>query len=912
MLKNGLLFLIILFISGCGGGDSAGSPDGPSIPPITTVSNTIQGRWILVNPDGGCTETYQFNSDLSWEMTFNDQVSRGTYLFQEQVNEGDKHSLTFNITSHAPNPCGPGSAIIATMIGSPPYFVSFPEKNKMSWFRAVEGVDSVGEFVMDPIITLSPLPKVVNYGDLVSFQVTTKSDTGYIPELLYGPDGMSISPAGEVTWVAKPIAFSQQQQINFAFTIAGLDVIKQAMVEVNSPISVSAHATVSARRGHDDIAVANFISKQVKSLLLVTKEQVITLLNKQGEEYIQQWVYPYSLSPNKVTHYDFNQNGLHNIIAMTTDKVVSINPLTNESEFVLPIELFEQVYGTQFVDFAVDDIDSDGDADIVFLLSCGNCNFDFKGVILVWDTGSQSISHQQSLLSQPSRIKIGSVTGDGSKQIVLNNGAVFDIGLNLLEWQYSSPLGELFTLADVDNDDADEIILYEPKGQYVDDNIQIVKYGINTPIEKLILAAPICSLHVANLNIDNDKIILTGSCIGRKLTTYSATDMQFLWDMSAFSSSSITSADIDGDGDVEIFGTGSYSIVAIDISPSPWVSWDTSAAKSIGSYHSIGNVITEDGEKKALFYDLSNTWDIYSFANDGQRDKHSFYSSEFSLKGRVSTVDVFDANSDGITEVVVGLVSESGNMGTLFSKELSSGATLWQKEMFPNQSQITPPTIKILKIENADINSDGYSDLIVVNSYQLKIEDLNNQSVIWNYQPKGYINILDADIAPNVAGQFVIAITALKKGSDGEVINVVERFIQSESGFVLSSSDFISCSSVNLLANASELACVTPKRANILILDNALSVIGSFTVGGEIKSISQPLASNNILIGSCDGSANPFCSISMRSSVMGGIIWQSPALHGAVSPNSMQLTSATELRPPSLNFATENAMYLIR
>lgn len=520
MFRLVLWFLLVVFLLGCGGGDSVSVPENPNIPPETTVSNTIEGRWVLAPLDGGCTETYQFNSDLTWEMTFNDQVSRGTYQFQEQVNEGDMHSLTFNITSHAPNPCGRGSAIIDA-VGLPPfYFVSFPEKNEMSWFRAAEGVESVGDFVME-VSTSSSSPKVVNRGDLVSFQAKTELEAGSFTELLNSPGSISNSSEGEISWVAK-----------------------QARGEVDLLLSKSTHTATTTRQGHDDNAVANFISKQVKNQRLIAKGQVITLLNIPKDEYIQQWDNPSYMVPNKVTYYDLNQSGLHNIIAMTTDKVISIDPLANESEFVLPIELFEQVYGTQFVDFVIDDLDNDGDADIVLLLSCGNSHFDFKGVILVWDTGSQSISYQRSLLSQSSRIKIGSVTGDGSKQIVLNSGVVFDVGLNMLEWHYSldshsQSLGELFILADIDSDNTDEIILFEPKDQYVDNNIKIIKYGIDTPIEKLMLPAPICSLRVASPDIDNDKILLTGSCIDDKLTAYSATDMKFLWNMSTFSSSSI-------------------------------------------------------------------------------------------------------------------------------------------------------------------------------------------------------------------------------------------------------------------------------------------------------------------------------------------------------------------------------------
>ncbi|WP_076539564.1 hypothetical protein [Shewanella sp. UCD-KL21] len=920
MLIKTMMLSVILLLAGCGGGnDSDNSSDLNNKPTTPTITNEIQGRWLLKIPDSKCIETYSFNSDLSSQIISSEQITTASYQFKNQINAGEKHPLTINIISSNSLPDCEGN-IQNISEGQLSIFVSFNDEYQMQWFETADENEVLATFIKEPQITFKQLPEAINYGDKLKVEIEILPDVGVAPELVYGPTGMSISDDGFLIWEAQSIAFSSSQDINFALTIADYGVIKHSSINQTSDASFNAYSGISATGQKGDISVAHFQSSQEKQILLLTHTKQILLLGKQGEEYVQQWSYPYNFEALKVTHYDFDNNGFNHIIAMKNNKIISINPENNEVDVLVEIDKFEQsntIRNKKFVDFSIADINEDGNADIVLITACRDCGNNPNHDLWVWNTKSKSIDALYDLQTQPSQVFIDKIINLNSKQIILDDGSVFDNELNKLNWQHSNTEETLFTLADIDNDKVLEFVHFNKQNQ----SIEILKYGNSSPTASLILAEPVCSLHAATLNTDSPKSLITGPCnaYGGKLNAYSSQSLELEWNLFASNTVNIITADIEGNGFIELIRSGYSTISTIEFKPDPKGAWLSSFSTPAKNYHTAGNLKVDNGEAKTFFYMPLHNWDLVSIAENGKIETNNLYQYENGITGSIYALDIFDANLDGINEVIINTQSDYGH--TIFSQELTSGVLLWEKKLSPNASQNS--YIATIKLENSDINSDGFSDLIVVNSYQVYIEDLVNQTVLWNYQPTDILTIIDANFSRNEQEQLVAVISSIKRDANNHVINTVEQFEYSNGVFSPINSTTLSCEKIQLIKQATKIACVTPhgspygNRTEILILDTTLTQISSYLIDGEVTNILQPTGSDNLLISSCDSgesglTSNPNCTLSMRAAIGGEIIWQTPALDAAITTDSIQYTPATQTTRAHLSFATNNAMYIVK
>lgn len=99
---------------------------------------------------------------------------------------------------------------------------------------------------------------------------------------------------------------------------------------------------------------------------------------------------------------------------------------------------------------AVHDVDDDEQQELLFVADGRLVIYDGRDRFEEWR------SDQDNLTS--SDLLVGDVDGDGSEEIVLNDGFVFDARYRDLEWQSPESFGERIGLLDIDDDEIPEVV----------------------------------------------------------------------------------------------------------------------------------------------------------------------------------------------------------------------------------------------------------------------------------------------------------------------------------------------------------------------------------------------------------------------------------------------------------------------
>ncbi|MDA0337062.1 MAG: VCBS repeat-containing protein [bacterium] len=99
---------------------------------------------------------------------------------------------------------------------------------------------------------------------------------------------------------------------------------------------------------------------------------------------------------------------------------------------------------------ALHNVDEDEQVELVFVADGRLHIYDGRDQFEEWRSDQDNITATE--------IVFGDVDGDGTEEIVLNDGFVFDARYRDLEWQSPEPFGERLGLLDVDDDTIPEII----------------------------------------------------------------------------------------------------------------------------------------------------------------------------------------------------------------------------------------------------------------------------------------------------------------------------------------------------------------------------------------------------------------------------------------------------------------------
>lgn len=376
--------------------------------------------------------------------------------------------------------------------------------------------------------------------------------------------------------------------------------------------------------------------------------------DEETEEYYQSHVNSHSLnleeSIEAMNVYDRDNDGIKEIFEITNQHLNVYSSIT--FELIQSIEIdsdsYEDIGSIEFCN-----VDTDPDVEIIF------CN-EHKTFLYTLD----DLTLKREFDFNADYLKAGDVDGDGINEIVYSNGDIVQLGplSEELEWNFSgdSNYQGYIELSDVDEDGMLEIAYaeYWHNIKIVDADIQSYKFEIN-------VSSDIDALTMFDVNNDGvDELIYGDGQWGEIHCLNSITGIE-MWsiDKEEHGTTDVGVADIDKDGDLEIF-------------------WASGCSSSGSDYLFVHDLSTHDFE----------------------------YQSKY-ISGPFRAIEIADLDGDGINEIIT-ISHESGNgndSGILSVFNSETEDLIFQSDgSYFGTTWMGIPAVKV-----ADVDNDQQMELIV-------------------------------------------------------------------------------------------------------------------------------------------------------------------------------------------------------
>ena len=171
------------------------------------------------------------------------------------------------------------------------------------------------------------------------------------------------------------------------------------------------------------------------------------VFEQRGQSYDEIWVSEYLESPIAGLFLaDVNLDDLQELVAYTEDgRIHFLDSASYRTIWSNPPDEYESMSA-----MILQNVDYDAQVELLFVADRRLHIYDGRDQFEEWRSDQDNITATEIIL--------GDVDGDGSDEIVLNDGFVFDARYRDLEWQSSEPFGERIHLLDVDDDTIPEVI----------------------------------------------------------------------------------------------------------------------------------------------------------------------------------------------------------------------------------------------------------------------------------------------------------------------------------------------------------------------------------------------------------------------------------------------------------------------
>ena len=798
-------------------------------------------------------------------------------------------------------------------------------------------VDATTTIEDTPPTLSATVPTVVNYGDLVNFQVTASGDedgdvaSDFVIRL--GPAGFDVTAGGAATWLAVPSMF--EDHIDIAWSI-GLRDAPAAAVSGTLRVNHAARqaplmrAGITVQQHREDIAIADLDANGVGDIL-VSDGRVLSIVDKVGGEYLEKWSYPFSLS-----------DGQSGVTAIATGDVVGDS---KPEIFTASGKIIRQLAGGSFKQtlqyedtqiqscnaLRVTDLDKNGRDELVCLALDSSYSPGGASSILVLNADDLTLKARINQTGLGINMAIGNVDADAALEIVTGGGFVYDGGTLANQWAYGPQFGTIVDTGDIDGDGVDEIVATSTVSGVAVRAFSAVSHAVRADVASGGCCSYPADLRLADLDGDNRAELLVGSSY-----TSGVTVSKFDTGTQAFSQ--VASI---GSQDYEVTG---LAVGNVDGDAKPEIIWATGIAHSGQDILVVSEFATPSalslewtsatpGQLDGPFYggQLARTGPSSSRVTFLSQSSASGYSGprlllmdpstgDTTVSGQLnpsynssSVIDVADTDADALDEV---LFSSSGYSSTssYASYDLATATNEWTSPAaFASAWAMT----------HADFTGDGVAELVALGSDgRVTVFDIAQSTIVWQSAQLngGNMDIAAADLDHDGQPEIVVL------GS--QVLYVFGRSSTSgpfsERGNVsLVPGPYYYNGATDLLVAdtdgdgeleiflAQQNSNTYPVTQDVKVFDRNLQPLRTLNLGKRVTNLAlEPStgARKNLLISTGTDGSNYWSpaptEIWAIDAVTGAGVWRSPPLPGEFSRNSLQTVDVNGDGRYELSFGT--------
>lgn len=758
---------------------------------------------------------------------------------------------------------------------------------------------------------ISGLPETIGVGDQLEFSVSVQDpdpadqiDPEHTTvDLVYGPDGMSIEN-GQVTWQPGQSTFGREQVFHFGFSRPGTDEITHSNIRVldEDARPLIARSGIEVPKYEHSIGIGQFDDDPANEVLLTDSYNRVFTLEKSGDKYVQDWMYPYTFAGGRIQQikgHDLNQDGVKDILVATRSAVYVIYDRLTQAQKVFETDEYEWVS-------AIDVVVKTDSIELAILTDEGLSTVNLAGTILFETT----FSNGEMLL-------VGNVDADPSPEIVVDAGYVYDGSTYANEWYYGLGFGSKMTLLDVNADGTKEIF----GGDYGNPSLYSV---LSRSVLLRLSDTDLCSISSGNIDADPQDELLIGDCQWGDIRAYdvSTTAIEEKWstDMVDHGSVSLTIGDTNSDGDNEvIWGTGiSHSgadrLVIAEVSGETITTWSNTNPSQLSTFIAAGVANITPEIERAVFVtprtDSGSGNQRFIFMDaDGSIEISDDTVNQYNRGTAARTVDY---DKDGYAELFMS-TSLNHYAGVFRVLQLSDYSTEWSTE----------PT-SLNQFDNlvvADMNGDQHEDVVVKNNNSLMAIDVYNEVLLWN-SPGFYYTLMDLAVGNLNGGaqsEVIVgdsgSISVWSKDNSSGYVEISHRSIEYGCKRVVvgdvESDDMQDIFCVHAINHYTE--DVTSK---ITRFNPRLEEVSTIELNGNVTDLLVEQTENpvkNLIVTTSRQNNYPdyqrISQISLVSSSAGHVIWSSPELVGTLEPHNLHFYTNSE-GLPAFTFATSEAMFL--
>lgn len=591
----------------------------------------------------------------------------------------------------------------------------------------------------------------------ILFSDPDRQDDGAIPVVIDAPDNFVLNNNGLVSWDVPNPPFSAG--VIYPVTLQNPE--SEQIFELKLRVEDNKENYSLVRSGiyppltDTPIQSGEWTDLTQKDLLVSSGDNLFSL-TREGNDFYQTWVYPFSLGESDVvtrasstfsTHasfagqkevlnhlriFDTDNDGDNELVVATAYSVYLIEDLQSLHNHIL-----SEIPTNSITDIIVEDLDEDGDAELLLHTHPIGASLDL-GEVSLYDLNSGEELWQYRLsIPWNHEIKLGQVDSDPELDLVCSCGWVADAYTGSLTW-VDDDFSEEIDLIDLDLDSVEEIIGITENGMLS------VRSGLT---EELLWEEDISSLPFSDNFCDISGINLNAAPTEEVVILGCEHDDAYIFDISGGSAvllsdilldgtpRSASSADTNNDGINEVILVDCCSfdenIVVTDLVSAPEKIWSHSNPTNMSVFESLGlSFFEQEPTTHFLAYDTDDA--------QGSPSRGLPRLVQMSNEGRTITSDALTSRSNDSVLSILGNFDDDVDLEYFLppTSEIGS-ARIVDLEGFVVEEVDSRPFYG-WQMLNVDLNGDGIDEIIHEHNDEFFAYDPAQQIELWSLDRSNY------------------------------------------------------------------------------------------------------------------------------------------------------------------------------